>query len=84
MYLNKNSDSKPTSPMPLSSVNYNGLFSKGKHLQTSEPAIETYDDSYLVEQQLNVNWSKADGDTETNHLGPFWFQWQKGSGYLEY
>ena len=84
MYLDKDSDSEPgPPPLPLP-IDYHSIFSaKDKHPQ-SAPAIEVYNDSYLVEQQLNAEWSEASGNIETNHLGPLWFRWQEGSGYPGY
>jgi hypothetical protein len=69
IYLDKDSDSKATLPPLLSLINYNSFFSaENKHLQ-STLAAEAYNDSYLVEQQLNTQGSEASENTETNHPG---------------
>jgi len=84
MYPDEDSDSEPGSPLLPLPINYHSIFSaKDEHSQ-SAPAIEAYNDSYLVEQQLNAEWSEAGGNTKMNHPGPPWFRWQEGSGYPGY
>ena len=70
MYSDKDSDSEPGLPLLPLPINYHSIFSaKDEHPQ-SALAIEAYDDSYLVEQQLNAKWSEASNNTEMNHPGP--------------
>ena len=84
MYPDKDSNSEPSSPLLPLPIDYHSIFSAEDEHPQSAPAVEAYNDSYLVEQQLNAKWSEASGDIEMNHPGPPWFRWQEGSGYPGY
>jgi len=97
MYPDEDDVSEPTSPPPLSPINYEDMGAEKREYSPPIVGLNAYNGSYMVGQPLTHRTNENDGvlpsapangvdneEAATSYPGPPWFRWHGGDGLLGY